>query len=572
MADRGRDLKVAILSDVDKFDAEKPARDLEQLAEAADDAGRALDDVDGGRAARDLDRLGSKADDAGDSMRDMGKRAEKLGDETEDTAKRVDGAFDRIARASKAGVKGVDDDASKAREGLSEMGDEAQSTAKEAAASFSDLESGLDAVQEIAANAFAGFGPAGVAAGATAAVGIGMLFSKLQSSADKANALKDRVIEVARAIDDAGGDIRAVDLKAMIRDWSLEIADNKSWWEFWQKDNTTNLEKVRRQAEEAGVAFKDLFKGGDDPEAIARKIRLINDRLAENRRRMDDANDAYDRNVKGSSVLIRQAADERKALEGLKESYLDAVGVREDAVALQQDLADAFGESAQAAEEARARQEDYADTLSGFVDPLGAYTDLLEGKEEKERETAEKTAAATKSQKDSWEDYAKDVDVSVSEVTAALEKQVEAAAAWSGNLATLAKRGVDEGVLAELERLGPEGAPLVASLAKSSRPELNKFVALMAEKSRLAGQQPAEGIDAGKPAAAKAAGGVHQAVVNAITGRGPVHIPTRVDPPSAAQLDWVNRQVRSGIGTIVVPVKAGQSKYSNTADNSRYRH
>lgn len=505
MADRGRDLKVSILSDVDKFDAEQPARDLDKLAERADDAGKALKDLD-----RDTDKAG--------------KGVDALGKDAESTAKKIDGSFDRIRAASKAGVKKVDDDARDAKAGLSEMGDEAQSTAKEAAASFSDLESGLDAIQEVAANAFAGFGPAGVAAGAAAAVGLGLVFSKLQSSTDQANALKDRIIAVAQAIDDAGGDASAVDFVGMVREWSLEIADNKSWWEFWQESNTTNLEKVKDAAEKAGVAFEDLFKNADDPKTIARNVELLNERLRDNRRYADDAKDAYDRNVEGASVLIRHYADERKALEDLKNKYLEGVGVREDAIGLQQDLAAAFGESAQAAEEAAQRQQDYSSILEGFVDPLGAYTDLLDAKEEKERKTAEKTAEATKDQKDSWEDYAKDVNVSIGEVITALQTQVTAAAEWSGNLATLAKRGVEDGVLAELERLGPEGAPLVASLAKATGPELDKFVGLMERKAALAGQKPAEGITAGKDDAVTAARGVHSAVVDAIKGPASVRV------------------------------------------------
>lgn len=45
-----------------------------------------------------------------------------------------------------------------------------------------------------------------------------------------------------------------------------------------------------------------------------------------------------------------------------------------------------------------------------------------------------------------------------------------------------------------------------------------------------------------------------------------------IDIPSPAELDRINRLVRSGIGEIVVPVKPGQSRYANTTNNSRYRN
>lgn len=44
-----------------------------------------------------------------------------------------------------------------------------------------------------------------------------------------------------------------------------------------------------------------------------------------------------------------------------------------------------------------------------------------------------------------------------------------------------------------------------------------------------------------------------------------------IDIPTPAELDRVNRLVRSGIGTIVVPVQPGQSRFANTSNNSRYR-
>lgn len=51
----------------------------------------------------------------------------------------------------------------------------------------------------------------------------------------------------------------------------------------------------------------------------------------------------------------------------------------------------------------------------------------------------------------------------------------------------------------------------------------------------------------------------------------PIHAKIEVKAPSQSQLDALNRGIRRGIGTIVVPLKPGQSKYANTTSNSRYR-
>ena len=56
-----------------------------------------------------------------------------------------------------------------------------------------------------------------------------------------------------------------------------------------------------------------------------------------------------------------------------------------------------------------------------------------------------------------------------------LEEMVTAQAKWADNMTALAARGVSEGVLAELDRMGVEGAPLVAKLVNASDEELGRL-------------------------------------------------------------------------------------------------
>lgn len=501
MAGRGRDMILRILGEVDGFqDAEKAGTQLEGLADAADDVSDAT-----GKLERDLKATGGDLD--------------RLGKDADATARDVDNAFDKIARSGKS-LRKVDADASKARQGLDEMGNEAQSTAKEAAASFSDVESGLDAVQEIAANAFAGFGPAGLAAGAAAAAGMGVLFSSLQKSTDEANATKDRIIELSGAISDAGGVVDAVDVEGRLREWSREVADNKSWWEFWQESNTTNLEKFEESSRKAGLSIDKLFENSGDPEAVARNLRAMNDALAENRRRQDEAADAYDRNVDGASRLIVKYAEERKGLEERKDAYLASAGATEEAIELAAKEAAAFGLTAGARQEATEAIEAHAAALDGFTDPVSVYTELLAAK-----------SAAEK-------DGAKNTEVTVDEYLGSLEKQVKAQEKWANNLQTLAKRGVDEGVLAELERMGPEGAPLVAKLTKASDKELVKLVSLMGRQGSAAGQSVASNLAAKAPAMGAAAVKVRQAAAIELSKNITVPV-TLSDVSREAQLAWL---------------------------------
>jgi TP901 family phage tail tape measure protein len=136
-------------------------------------------------------------------------------------------------------------------------------------------------------------------------------------------------------------------------------------------------------------------------------------------------------------------------------------------------------------EAASEAQRTLGETLAGFVDPLGEYTGLLDQKKEADRTAAEATAAGTQSSKDSWRDYVTDVKLSFSEYMKGLEDQVTAQANWQTNMLLLAGR-VSSGTIAELAKMGPEGAPLVADLVNRSDAELDRFDDITAMRSQQA--------------------------------------------------------------------------------------
>jgi hypothetical protein len=96
--------------------------------------------------------------------------------------------------------KHMDDGFKKAGDGADDFKEEAGSTAREVAASFDgSADSIAGGFQELAANAFAGFGPAGAIAGLAAAAGIGVLFAQIQADSEAAeervSAMYDDMLE-----------------------------------------------------------------------------------------------------------------------------------------------------------------------------------------------------------------------------------------------------------------------------------------------------------------------------------------------------------------------------------------
>lgn len=248
-------------------------------------------------------------------------------------------------------------------------------------------------------------------------------------------------------------------------------------------------------------------------------------------------NATYDRMAKspnGPDPVFAQAAS--RTLEGLRDRSAEAAKAQEDyalrveAGAVATDDAtssttalntalDQTGPSAQdAAEGIDDLTKAVADADGEFINLLGGYNAIIE----KNKETAQSTADSTKSSKDSWQDYYDGFSVSLDKYLAELESQVAAQQAWEQNMLLLSGR-VSAGVLDELSKLGPEGAPLVADLVNASDEELARLEAVYGQRSadatvrfaetlRAAGPVLAEimgkaGTDAAAEAAAKLASG-----------------------------------------------------------------
>lgn len=151
------------------------------------------------------DSLDDVADSLDDVVKEGEQSTEKLEDSFKELAKAAKKSGDDVGEGMRQGFK-------KAESGAQELKDEANSTAKEAAASFDgSAESIVDAFQEIAANAFAGFGAAGAVAGLAAAAGIGVASAAILNAEEQAKAAKDRVNELGLAFIESGADVAQVE-------------------------------------------------------------------------------------------------------------------------------------------------------------------------------------------------------------------------------------------------------------------------------------------------------------------------------------------------------------------------
>lgn len=295
-------------------------RDLKDLGDVLEDFGSEADDA------------GQKGEDALDTMRDAAKDAERkfrdLTDETEKTRRelgKAEDAADDLGRAAKNagddGARGMD----KAKEGVEEFRDEANSTARESAASFDgSAESIADAFQEIAANAFAGFGPAGAVAGLAAAAGIGLAVAGFDAMNEAEQASRERATEWAQVwIDNGQRVLTAASLQAQI---SEIVNDTERWAQVQQIASAAGVDQSLAlralagdaqayvqvqaelsQAEEANTAA--IAATGDELTAMAQGLYSTRSEIGSATNALNENNDAMSQGQAIADVYAQSVLD-----------------------------------------------------------------------------------------------------------------------------------------------------------------------------------------------------------------------------------------------------------------------
>lgn len=218
----GKGYNISIGSDTSE--AEKGIR--KGVIEPLEDVSKVLDDVN-----KDANETGDKLE---DSMQDAQKRTESLANEIGDLSAKINDAGSSGRKFGGDIQDGVDS----AKDGMSELKDESQQTAREAAASFDgSAESIVDMFQEVAANAFAGFGPAGAIAGLALAAGIGLGVKGFEDNKVAAEDLKKKITDLSQVMIEYGGNVGEVPL-----DYFLE-----------------QLKALSEQSDDSKASLNDIF-------------------------------------------------------------------------------------------------------------------------------------------------------------------------------------------------------------------------------------------------------------------------------------------------------------------------
>lgn len=134
-------------------------------------------------------------------------------------------------------------------------------------------------------------------------------------------------------------------------------------------------------------------------------------------------------------------------------------------------------------------------TESGVANQIVSFEDLSEA----QKETIENMNAKWKEYKDAATDMfdtlSDEITITAEEMRANLEENQRIIGEWADNIAILAERGVDQGLLDKLREAGPESAGEVKALVNASDEELEKLSAVFAEGGKTATEALSKSLD-----------------------------------------------------------------------------
>ena len=316
-------------------------------------------------------------DDVVDSLEDVSKEgdkaAEKLADSFKDNMKEV-------SRAAREAGDGIGSDLNrgtkKAEGGLKDFRDEANSTAKESAASFDgSAESIVGSFQEIAANAFEGFGPAGAIAGLAVAAGIGLATAEFQKSEEAAQQAKDRIAELGTAFIESGADVAQVEA---FQDALKGIVTNAD-------DATVKVDDLRKLTKKYGdqvpsvAEFAMAYAGNADAiesvtEQLEAAIKAEEDKTFKTRAGADASRDKQEA-YQGEIDKLQGIQEEAELAAQIEEEWLAAGGAEAQA------KADAIGTINAAYDDVVGSILDYKDEETGLLDTQ-AFIDAIKARQD----------------------------------------------------------------------------------------------------------------------------------------------------------------------------------------------
>lgn len=218
--------------------------------------------------------------------------------------------------------------------------------------------------------------------------------------------------------------------------------------------------EISKQSAEAEAANQRLVEIAKQRLEVDDKIADVKKKQKEELEKLDNAEGKYGASVLSNSQkeevrngILKDSAEKIKSLEESKKSLADSEQRATDIIASANEA------QAKAVEDASGRQiltlETLNETQKKLVDDMKAQYEALRGDVQNAFQAIEQQTA-----------------LSAEQMTANLQKNIEAVDKWSQNLEILAQRGLDQGLIEQMRQAGPKMAEQTQALVNASDEQL----------------------------------------------------------------------------------------------------
>lgn len=247
-------------------------------------------------------------------------------------------------------------------------------------------------------------------------------------------------------------------MKSMVEELNNSIAGLNLSYDAQNDALSQTPGKIMQQVE----AFKELDKAREAQEqmnAIIEERNTLESKLSE----INDRRNEWKAVIASTPVEVKRVNDAIKELDAQEATLKETQkGLQTEFQNTTQIHQDAINNATAAVESGVFRQEvsynSLTETQKEAMDAMRAEYQSLEEKAGNAFSAIEQTTA-----------------ISAEQMILNLQKNQEAVNQWSQNIAELSRRGVEEGLLEQLRKMGPEGAQQAAELVNSSDEQLQRL-------------------------------------------------------------------------------------------------
>lgn len=263
--------------------------------------------------------------------------------------------------------------------------------------------------------------------------------------------------------------------------------DLKAAWESAADSLKTRLSQIKTIFEIAG---NQLDMTGTKAEQLRNKIDSLSAQIKVQKQIIEETNTGYEQmkaekgeNSEEAEKLKLKLLEEKKALSDLEKQLYDTKNALRDQAQELRDLA------AEVTKVEKKYKDDLASALEDYQKKVEDVNRKLAQDEQKltedyNRALNDRTRALSNFV--GLFDQVTSKDVSGTDLLANLRGQVDAFENWSKNIASLAARGVDQGLIEELKQMGPKAGPEIAALNTLTDEQLVEYVGLWRTKNQEA--------------------------------------------------------------------------------------